>query len=112
MSTKVASIGKQTARRVVTAGREVTREVATMLASAFGIVAALGWSDAVKGVFDSLQIFKKWPLVGPFAFAIIVTVAAYLASVLMAKLVKEQCTKICPADTCTRVCDFPPPAKP
>ena len=100
----VAAVGRKAVTKVAMAGYEVSREFATMLTSAFGIVAALAWSDAVKGGFDRIGAFKGWPLLGPFAFASLVTMGAYVASLLMAKFVKEQCTKLCPQEGCTRMC--------
>ena len=94
-ATKAVAIGRTAVRRVTMAGYEVSRELATMMTSAFGIVAALAWSDAVKGSFDRMGAFKNWPIVGPFVFAVMVTLAAYVASSLMSRFVKEQCTKLC-----------------
>lgn len=82
-------------RKVASAGYEVSRELATLLTGAFGIVAALAWSDAVKGAFTRLGAFKEWPFVGPFLYAIMVTVAAYAATLLMSRFVKAQCTRVC-----------------
>ena len=89
------TIGRKAVKRVALAGYEVSREFATLLTSAFGIVAALAWSDAVKGAFDRFAAFKNWPVIGPFVFAVVVTVAAYVIGMLTSSLVKEQCTKLC-----------------
>lgn len=91
-------VARATVARVAKAGYEVSREFATLLTSAFGIVAALAWSDAVKGAFSRLGAFTQWPFVGPFIFAAVVTVAAFAATRLMSKYTKDQCTKVCAPD--------------
>lgn len=77
---------------------DVSREFATLLNNAFGIVAALAWSDALKGAFTKLEVFKTWPFVGPFVFAGVITLMAYAASRALSKLTKKPCTTLCAVD--------------
>lgn len=77
------------------AGTAVSREFATLLSSAFGLMAALAWSDAVKGAFEKLGAFREWRVVGPFVFAAVVTLAALLVTRLLAGFAKPACTKLC-----------------
>lgn len=88
---------RQAVSQVALAGYQVSREVATLLTNAFGLVAALAWSDALKGAFARIQAFKTWPVIGPFLLAAVITLGAYFASVLTSRIVKPQCTRLCAA---------------
>ena len=77
--------------------KAVSREFATMLTGAFGLVAALAWSDAVKGAFESLGKFNQWRVVGPFAFAAVVTLITLMVSSSLSKYTKDNCTRLCTA---------------
>lgn len=74
---------------------KVSREFATLLTSAFGLVAALAWSDAVKGAFANLGAFKEWRIVGPFAFAVVVTLITLMVTRLLSGYTKDNCTRLC-----------------
>lgn len=89
---------RQAVNQVALASYQVSREFATLLTNAFGLVAALAWSDALKGAFARIQAFKDWPAVGPFILAALITVGAYACSVAMSRIVKPQCTKMCPPE--------------
>lgn len=80
------------------AGNQVSAQFATLITNAFGLVAALAWSDAIKKLFERGGPMAGMPYTGPFTYAILVTLLAYGVSVTLGKLVKSECTKLCDAD--------------
>lgn len=89
--------------RVTQVGKKVTdfkftKNVASLITNAFGLSAALAWSDAIKGVLKSLRTFSQWPFVGPFIQALLVTALAYFVSLTAGKLSDPSCTKLCDDD--------------
>lgn len=89
------SAARRAASTVAIAGYQVSREFATLLTNAFGLVAALAWSDALKGAFARVRVLQSWPMLAPFALAVVVTLAAFVASAALSRLVKPQCTRLC-----------------
>lgn len=73
---------------------DVTQEIATLFTNAFSLVAALAWSDAIKAMLKT-ELLVKYPVVGPVAFAVVVTVLAYAVSTTIGKRGKQPCTTIC-----------------
>ncbi|WP_455240343.1 DUF5654 family protein [Methanothermobacter tenebrarum] len=55
---------------------EVIKTMATLITTAFGLIAALAWNEAIKAL---IQLFFKAgnALTGLFVYAIIVTILAY-----------------------------------
>lgn len=84
---------------VVQNSNQVSQQFATMITNAAGIVAALAWSDALTSLFARLQIFKNNPLLGPFVYAVILTLAAYALSRALSGLAQPPCTRLCPEAT-------------
>lgn len=91
----MTDVVKTKARTIVRAGTDVSREVVTLLTGAMGIVAALSWSDAVKGTFEKFNLFRDYPVVGPYLFATFITLATYVATVALSRYAKDKCTKVC-----------------
>ena len=73
---------------------DVTQEIATLVTNAFSLVAALAWSDAIKALLKT-NMLEKYPVVGPVAFAVAVSVLAYVVSTTVGKRGKQQCTTLC-----------------
>jgi uncharacterized membrane protein (DUF106 family) len=61
---------------------EVIDKISALLTAAFGLIAALAWNDAVKQAIDQLG-FKT---LGPWVYAIIVTVIAVLVTIWIGRL--------------------------
>jgi hypothetical protein len=83
----------------------VSRQFATIVYTAFGIVAALAWSDALSNMFKSFGF-------GPFAYAAVVTLMAYAAGRVLASMLVPTCTRLCPPtrkDLATAAPTSPPP---
>jgi len=64
---------------------EVIEKMAVLITTAFGLVAALAWNDAIKQLFA--QVFGTVDsLVPMFTYAILVTVLAVFATLWIGKL--------------------------
>ena len=87
---------KQTSVPIIAvAGNQVSAQFAGLITNAFGLVAALVWSDAIKKLFERGGPMSSIPFTGPFTYAVLVTLLAYGVSVTLGKLVKPECTKLC-----------------
>jgi len=73
----------------------VPQHFITLFSNAFGIVAALAWADALSGFFKSFDTFQKHPLLGPFLYAVVVTLLAWLVGHTLGQLVTQACTRLC-----------------
>ncbi|MBW3015632.1 hypothetical protein KY330_04380 [Candidatus Woesearchaeota archaeon] len=62
--------------------KQFVDKFAALITSAFGLVAALAWNEAVKGAFtdSSLQEY------GPWVYAVIITIVAVLLTLWVAKI--------------------------
>lgn len=78
---------------------EVSQQFATLIANAFSLVAALAWSEALSGYFEKVGVFKSVPTWGPFLYAGLITLAAYLFANAMSGHVKASCTTLCTPPT-------------
>ncbi len=63
---------------------QVIDKMSNLVTSAFGLVAALAWNDAIKGIFA--HYYKKGEgLSAHITYAVIVTIVAVLATVSIAR---------------------------
>ena len=63
-------------------------KIAALITAAFGLVAALAWNDAIKAIFK--EIFGEADAIGPMLiYAIIVTIAAVILTILVARAVSN-----------------------
>lgn len=58
--------------------KEIRNKIISLVAAAFGLVAALAWNDAIKELIDRLFPVSNGGLVAKFVYAIGVTVLAVL----------------------------------
>ncbi|MBW2977192.1 hypothetical protein KY347_07155 [Candidatus Woesearchaeota archaeon] len=71
---------------------EVTEKIAALMTAAFGLVAALAWNDAIKALFvgpcgsEGAGALCALSSGGPWAYAVIVTIIAVIATVWIAKI--------------------------
>ena len=63
--------------------KEVVEKTAALITSAFGLVAALAWNDAIKNWFDSRPAFIAY---GPWIYAIGITIIAVIATIWIARV--------------------------
>jgi len=66
---------------------EVKKQVTNLVTAAFGFVAALSWNDAIKAMITSfIGTAQSWPYM--LLSAVVVTVIAVIAIVLISKYMK------------------------
>lgn len=73
----------------------VSQHFITLFSNAVGIVAALAWADALSGFLQSFAVARKHPLVGPFVYAALITLLAWLVAHTLGGYVKQACTQLC-----------------
>lgn len=74
---------------------QVTQQFGTLITGAFGVVAALAWSDAINSYFRKIKFFAGMPLLGPFLFAAFITLVAYAVGAALSGYAKTPCTQLC-----------------
>lgn len=77
----------------------VSQQFMTLITTAFGIVAALAWSDALSGYFHSLGLFRQLPMLGPFLYAAVLTLLAYMVGRTLGQYASQPCTRLCAVPT-------------
>ena len=69
--------------------KQIREKIGTLMTTAFGLVAALAWKDAIRTIFA--KIFgSQDTIVGMLIYAIVVTVIAVLAIFVIAKSIVRQ----------------------
>ncbi|WP_301676837.1 DUF5654 family protein [Methanoculleus methanifontis] len=63
---------------------EVIEKVSALLAAAFGLIAALAWNGAIQELFTVI-FGEQGSLVALFAYAVIVTIIAVIAVILIGR---------------------------
>ncbi len=64
---------------------QIVEKIATLVAGAFALVAALAWNDAIKKLFE--QYYPKGDSLGAhMSYAIFVTVVAVIATVWIGRI--------------------------
>ncbi|MBT7903701.1 hypothetical protein HN587_07595 [Candidatus Woesearchaeota archaeon] len=70
---------------------DVIEKIAALMTAAFGLVAALAWNDAIKALFkgpcgtEGSGALCMLSSGGPWAYAVIITIIAVLATIWIAK---------------------------
>ncbi len=62
---------------------DVLDKLNTLIASAFGLVAALAWNSAIQKLFETQPQLKSY---GPWAYAVTVTIIAVIVTVWLGRL--------------------------
>ena len=66
----------------------VMETIATLITTAFGLIAALAWNEAIKALI--IQILGPGNgLTGLFTYAIIITILAVVATILIARVIAK-----------------------
>jgi hypothetical protein len=64
---------------------KVIEKMAALMTAAFGLVAALAWNDAIKGLFQPEAPLGWAAGGGPWVYAILVTILAVFAMIWIGK---------------------------
>ncbi len=68
---------------------EVMATIATLITTAFGLIAALAWNEAIKALI--LQFFPKGSgVTGLLIYAILITIIAVIATFLIARAIPTE----------------------
>jgi len=73
---------------------QVMDTIAALMTAAFGLIAALAWNQAIKWAVD--QVFTGSPGVGYFIYAILVTILAIVAVMLIGRSIAKLKAKVAP----------------
>jgi len=68
---------------------EVIEKIATLMTSAFGLIAALAWNQAIQSLFaegGALYFVAKY---GVWAYAILVTIIAVVATIWVGRMAQK-----------------------
>ena len=80
----------------MTVREEVLTQIGALVTAAFGLVAALAWNGAIQALFT--QIFGTTDtLMGQLIYAIIVTIVAVVATLLIARSIAAAKNERAPA---------------
>ncbi len=66
--------------------KEVVNKISDLVTTAFGLVAALAWNEAIQGWFAAQERLRA---AGPWAYAVIVTIIAVLATTWIGRLAQR-----------------------
>ncbi len=66
--------------------KEVIEKIAALITAAFGLVAALAWNEAISSMFKVGGPLYFLASSGPWAYAIIVTVIAIVATIWIGRV--------------------------
>ena len=78
---------------------EVVEKMAALITSAFGLVAALAWNDAIRSLFkgpcgtEGAGSLCSLSSRGPWAYAVVVTVLAVIATIWIGKIAEKSAKK-------------------
>ncbi|MBI5458679.1 DUF5654 family protein [Methanobacterium sp.] len=67
---------------------QVLQTIATLITTAFGLIAALAWNEAIKAII--LQFLPKGSdLWGLLIYAVVITIIAVVATILIARAISQ-----------------------
>ncbi|MBI3114939.1 MAG: hypothetical protein HYZ09_00395 [Candidatus Kerfeldbacteria bacterium] len=69
-------------------GRESVRTMIQLATTAFGLVAALAWNEAIKSLFTEI-IGQRAGVISQFVYAIVVTIIVVLVTSRLGKLAER-----------------------
>lgn len=67
---------------------QVKETIATLITTAFGLIAALAWNEAIKALITQF-LGAGNGLTGLFIYAIIITIIAVIATILIARIIAK-----------------------
>jgi len=67
---------------------QVLQTIATLITTAFGLIAALAWNEAIKAII--LQFLPKGSdLWGLLIYAVVITIIAVVATIIIARAISQ-----------------------
>ena len=67
---------------------QVLETIATLMTTAFGLIAALAWNEAIKAII--MQYFRAGSgIMGLLTYAIIITIIAVIATIIIARAIAK-----------------------
>ncbi len=67
---------------------QVLATIATLMTTAFGLIAALAWNEAIKAII--LELFpKQGGITGLLIYAVLITIIAVVATVIIARAIAK-----------------------
>lgn len=76
------------AKQVEEVKGQVLETIATLMTTAFGLIAALAWNEAIKAII-LLYIPKGDGVTGLLVYAIIITIIAVIATIIIARAIAK-----------------------
>ncbi len=70
----------------MTMKKEIVEKTSILVTTAFGLIAALAWNDAIRGLFEKYPVLQA---AGPWVYAVTVTIIAVLAAVYVGILTQR-----------------------
>ena len=68
---------------------EVMKTIATLVTTAFGLIAALAWNEAIKAIIG--MFFKAGTgVIGLLIYAVLITIIAVIATILIARAIPTE----------------------
>jgi hypothetical protein len=69
--------------------KDVVEKIAALITAAFGLVAALAWNSAITSLFAEGGALYFLASSGPWAYAILVTILAVIATIWIGKVAER-----------------------
>lgn len=70
--------------------KEIRQRTAGYMLAAFGLVAALAWNDAIKGLIEYFFPLNKNTVLAKFIYAIVITFVVVIASIYLTRLLSNK----------------------
>jgi len=70
--------------------REVREKTSGYILAAFGLVAALAWNEAIKGLIEFFFPISKNTILAKFIYAVAITFVVVIVSVYITKLLSDK----------------------
>lgn len=68
--------------------KQIMENLATLIISAFGLVAALAWNDTIKTIFE-VFLGKSDTLTGMLTYSVLVTILAVFVTIQLGRVPKN-----------------------
>jgi len=70
--------------------KEIKQKTSSYILAAFGLVAALAWNDAIKGLIEYFFPLDKNTVLIKFFYAILITLIVVMVSVYLTRLLNNE----------------------